>query len=84
MEDLARVKRTVVEALAPTGTAVLKADDPLVAAMAEKCPGSVLYFSRQADDPVLVAHRQKNGRVLFVRDGMMIAAEGAGNAADRT
>ncbi len=77
LEDLARVKRTVIEALAPTGTAVLKADEPLVAAMAEKCPGAVLYFSRHADDPVLGAHRQKNGRVLFVRDGVIIAAEGA-------
>lgn len=77
LEDLARVKRTVVEALAPTGTAVLKADDPLVAGMAEKCPGSVIFFARRADDPVLAAHRQKNGRVLFVRDRMMIAAEGA-------
>ena len=76
LEDLARVKRTVIEALAPTGTAVLKADEPLVAAMAEKCPGAVLYFSRHADDPVLGAHRQKNGRVLFVRDGVIIAAEG--------
>src|SRR3569623_1169271 len=77
LEDLARVKRTVVEALSPSGTAVLKADDPLVAAMAEKCPGSVIFFSQRADDPMIAAHRHKNGRVLFVRDGQMIAAEGA-------
>ena len=77
VEDLARVKRTVVEALAPTGTAVLKADDPLVAAMAEKCPGTVIYFAQQADDPMIAAHRQKGGRALFVRDGMIVAAEGA-------
>jgi cyanophycin synthetase len=76
LEDLARVKRTVVEAVAPTGTAVLKADDPLVAAMAEKCPGSTIYFAKQADDPMIAAHRQKGGRALFVRDGMLIAAEG--------
>jgi cyanophycin synthetase len=76
LEDLARVKRTVVEAVAPTGTAVLKADDPLVAAMAEKCPGSVIYFAQAADDPMIAGHRQKNGRALFVRDGIVIAAEG--------
>ena len=28
----------------PTGAAVLKADDPLVAEMAPKCPGSVIFF----------------------------------------
>ncbi|HXT59130.1 MAG TPA: cyanophycin synthetase [Pirellulales bacterium] len=77
LEDLARVKRTVVEALAPTGTAILKADDPLVAAMAEKCSGSVIYFAQAADDPIIAGHRQKNGRALFVRDGIMIAAEGS-------
>jgi cyanophycin synthetase len=77
LEDLARVKRVVVEAVAPNGTAVLKANDPLVAAMAEKCPGTVIFFARSGGDPVLNAHRHQNGRVLFVRDGMMIAAEGA-------
>src|SRR5206468_9568555 len=41
-EQLARVKRTLVEAVADDGAAVLKADDPLVAAMAEHCPGSVV------------------------------------------
>ena len=34
LEELARVKRTVVECVAPDGVAVLNAADPLVAAMA--------------------------------------------------
>ena len=45
-EELARVKRTIVDVVATEGAAVLKADDPLVAAMAAHCPGSVIFFAR--------------------------------------
>jgi cyanophycin synthetase len=76
VEDLARVKRTVVEAVAPEGAAVLKADDPLVAAMAERCPGSVIFFARSPSDPVLAAHRASGGRAVFVRDGRIVLAQG--------
>src|SRR5262249_29169402 len=76
-EQLARVKRTVVEAVAPGGAAVLKADDPLVAAMAPYCPGSVVYFARSPDDPIVTAHRAGGGRAVFVRDGHVTLAEGA-------
>ncbi|MEO6810782.1 MAG: cyanophycin synthetase, partial [Isosphaeraceae bacterium] len=76
IEELARVKRTIVENLLPGGTAVLKADDPLVAAMADHCPGSVLFFARDGADPVLVAHRQNGGRAAFVVDGVIVLAEG--------
>ena len=52
LEELARVKRTVVEAVAPTGAAVLNAADPLVAAMADHCPGAVIFFARDCRPPV--------------------------------
>jgi cyanophycin synthetase len=75
-EQLARVKRTVVEAVAPGGTAVLKADDPLVAAMAEHCRGCVVLFARGGSHPLIVRHRANKGRVAFVRDQHLILAEG--------
>lgn len=75
-EQLAKVKRAVVDTLLPTGAAVLKADDPLVAEMAEKSPAPVIFFARDAADPVLVAHRQKGGRAVYVRGGEIMAAEG--------
>jgi cyanophycin synthetase len=74
--DLARVKRTVVEAVAPTGTAVLNAADPLVAPMAGHCPGSVTYFALDGGQPVLAAHRRAGGRAVFVRDACVMLAEG--------
>jgi cyanophycin synthetase len=44
---LAAVKGVLVEAVPRSGTAVLNADDPLVARMARRCPGSIIYFSMQ-------------------------------------
>ncbi|MBI1915875.1 MAG: cyanophycin synthetase [Planctomycetes bacterium] len=84
IEELARVKRVVVEAVAPPGSpwrppggaAVLNAEDPLVAAMAVYCPASVLYFARDAGHPVVVAHRATGGRALLVRGGDIVLAEG--------
>src|SRR5207237_402841 len=75
-EQLARVKRTVVESVAPSGVAVLKADDPLVAAMAPHCPGSVVFFARDAGHPLMLQRRGEKGRAAFVRDGHMVLAEG--------
>jgi cyanophycin synthetase len=76
VEELARVKRTVVEAVAATGAAVLNAADPLVAAMASHCPGTVIYFARDANHRVVAAHRAAGGRAVFVRDGSIILATG--------
>ncbi len=76
IEDLARAKRIVVEAVAPTGTAVLNAADPLVAAMAQHCPGAVTYFARDGSQFVLAGHRATGGRGVFVRDGAVILATG--------
>ena len=45
MAQLAHVKAVLVEAVPRAGTAVLNADDPLVARMARQCHGAVVYFS---------------------------------------
>jgi cyanophycin synthetase len=74
-EQLARVKRTIVEAVAPGGAAVLKADDPLVAAAADHCPGAVVYFGRNPRHPVLVEHLQAGKRAVFVRQGWIVLAQ---------
>jgi len=76
IEKLAQVKRTLVEAVSPEGAAVLKADDPLVASMASKCPGSVIFFAQRGDVPALTAHRGAGGRAVFVRHNTIIVAEG--------
>jgi cyanophycin synthetase len=76
LEDLARVKRTVVEAVEPDGTAVLNAADPLVAAMADHCLGRVIFFARDASLAALTTHRARGERAVFVRSGAIVVAEG--------
>jgi UDP-N-acetylmuramyl tripeptide synthase len=76
VEQLARVKRTIVEVVAPDGYAILKADDPLVADMAPFCPGAVVFFARDGQHPVIVEQRRRGGRAAFVRDHRIILAEG--------
>jgi cyanophycin synthetase len=75
-EELARVKRTVVEAVGPWGAAVLNAEDPLVAAMAGHCPGGAIYFARAPDGPVVGPHRAAGGRAVLARGGAAVLAEG--------
>jgi len=76
LEKLARVKRVIVDAVAPTGAAVLNAADPLVAEMASKCPGAVVFFALDSANPVIVQRREAGGRVVFVRDNAVVLADG--------
>ncbi len=76
VEDLAIVKRVIVENVAPDGMAVLNAADPYVAAMAENCPGSVTFFVADGNHPVLATHRAQGGRAVFVEGGDIVLAEG--------
>jgi cyanophycin synthetase len=75
-EQMAIVKRVIVEAVAPSGYCVLKADDPLVADMAGYCKGQAIFFCQDENHPVIVAHRQQGKRVVFVRDRVIMLAEG--------
>lgn len=77
VEDLAIVKRVIVENVAPGGMAVLNAADPIVAAMAENCPGSVTFFARDRQHPILAAHRAQGRRVVYVAGGAIVLAEGS-------
>ncbi len=49
LRQLADVKGVLVEAVPRSGTAVLNADDPLVARMARHCHGRIIYFSMATD-----------------------------------
>lgn len=77
VEDLTAVKRVIVQNVTPrTGTAVLNAADPFVASMASHCPGRVIFFARDPEHPVIVRHRAKRRRVIYVEDAAIVAAEG--------
>lgn len=74
-EELAAVKRIVVQNVTPgTGYAVLNAADPLVASMADHCPGAVIYFALDKHNPVLALHRSKHQRVIYVENNFIVAS----------
>jgi len=77
VEDLAVLKRVIVQNIAPDGMAVLNAADPIVVPMAENCPGKVTFFAIDRHIPVMAAHRARGKRVVYVEDGAVIAEEGA-------
>ena len=78
VEALSVVKRVIVQNVKPTtGVAVLNAADPMVARMADSCPGSVTFFASDRNHPVMAMHRARRKRVVY-RDGDSIVASGAG------
>ncbi len=76
LDELARVKRVVIESVSPTGAGILNAADPLVAAMADHCPGNVVFFARDERNPILSTHRDKTGAAIFVRGGAIVLSQG--------
>ncbi len=77
VEDLAVLKRVIVQNVADNGCAVLNATDPIVAAMAAACPGDVIFFAADRLHPVMATHRAQGKRTLFVEGDDIVAAEGA-------
>jgi cyanophycin synthetase len=75
VEDLAVVKRVVVQNVPAHGTAVLNAADPMCVLMAEACPGSVTFFAHDSHHPVINTRRAQGHRVVFVADGHIVAAQ---------
>jgi cyanophycin synthetase len=73
---VAKAIRAPVDVVLPEGCAVLAADDPDVAAMAEKCRGRVLYFARDGQAAVVREHLARGGQAVFVSDGAIVAAQG--------
>ena len=77
VEDLAVLKRVIVQNVSPTGYAVLNAADPIVAAMASACPGKIIYFALDRHHPVMVTHRAQGHRTVYVDGDSVVASEGS-------
>jgi cyanophycin synthetase len=77
VEDLSVVKRVIVQNVAPHGMAVLNAEDPMTAKMADACQGGVTFFANDRNHPVMATHRAQGRRVVY-RDGNAIVAAGEG------
>jgi len=76
VEDLAVLKRVIVQNVAASGNAVLNAADPIVAGMAENCSSAITFFAADGGHPVMATHRAQGRRVVYVDGDSLIAAEG--------
>ncbi len=76
VEDLAVLKRVIVQNVADQGFAVLNAADPIVADMIHNCPGEVIYFARDRQQPVMATHRAQGRRVVYVDEGAVVVEQG--------
>ncbi|MEJ6006268.1 cyanophycin synthetase [Paucibacter sp. AS339] len=77
VEELALVKRVIVQNVAPNGYAVLNAADPIVANMAGTCPGQIIFFAADRHHPLMATHRAQGKRCVYVDGDMLVAAQGA-------
>ena len=76
VEDLAVVKRVIIHSVTHSGVAVLNAADPIVAGMANACPGSVTFFAHDRHERVLANHLAQGKRGVFIDEGRVVAAKG--------
>jgi cyanophycin synthetase len=77
LEDLARLKGTLLETVKPTGYAVLNADDELVLTLKEQTKGQVILFSLKHDNPELLKHHAAGNIIVTLIDGSLIIQKGS-------
>ena len=65
-EQVYSIMRTQVDVVLPTGVAVLNADDPMVASMAELCDGEVIFFTQDSASSIAQEHLKNGGRIVIV------------------
>ena len=69
IDQLAKLKAVVAEAVANDGYAVLNADDQRVAAMASRVKARVAYFSMDPKNPLVRSHLKKGGIAAVYEEG---------------
>jgi len=73
LEQLAEVKSLIVEVVRDDGVSVLNADDPLVAAMAERAEGRIFYWSMHGGEgasDLVKEHIAKGGTAVVLQSGV--------------
>jgi len=72
LEDLVRLKGSIVEIVKPNGFSVLNADDELVLTLREQARGQIILFSLKDDNPELVKHHANGNIIVTIKDGSLI------------
>jgi cyanophycin synthetase len=77
LPELAEVKSVICRVTAPSGTVVLNADDPLVAAVGARVRAPVVLFSERNRGPRLRRHLAREGRAFVHDAGWVVEIAGA-------
>ncbi len=72
---LEKAVRAPVDVVLPEGFAALNACDPVVAAMAEKCRGRILYFAAQEPPALLRQHVDKGGTAVLIEGEHIVVTQ---------
>jgi len=76
LDQLARLKSVVAETVLPKGYAILNADDPLVAAMAQQVSSQVAYFTMNPENQLVRNHTQQGGLAAVYENGYLSILKG--------
>jgi cyanophycin synthetase len=76
IEQMAKVKSVIAEVVSAEGHAILNADDPLTASMAQQVKGKVAYFSMSPDNPIIHDHIRRGGMAAIYENGYLSILEG--------
>ena len=71
LDELAKVKAVVAEAVREGGTTVLNADDPKCVEMTEYCRENVVLFSLRSSNPVVLEHVDRGGAAVVCEQGYL-------------
>jgi cyanophycin synthetase len=76
IEQMAHLKSVVAESVSPKGYAVLNADDPLVASMAQRVKGQLAYFSMNPENELVKNHTHSGGLAAVYENGYLSILKG--------
>ncbi|MGC3874617.1 cyanophycin synthetase [Halomonas sp. GXIMD04776] len=76
LDELARCKTVVIDAVRPGGTAVLNADDPRVLDSREWARGDIVFFTLDPDSPAVREHVAAHGVVFTVHHERLVMRQG--------
>lgn len=78
LDQLAEVKLLVARAVGASGRLVLNADDPTLVRAASGATPPVVWFSLEADSPLVARHVEAGGAAVVVDGGAVVLVGGGG------
>ena len=75
-DQMTRVMRTQIDVVLSQGAGVLNADDERTADLARLCDGQVVFYTHEAKNPIVLSHRETDGRVVILNGQDVVLAQG--------